>query len=493
MKNTSYNDILNSKYNLDPHQLSILALPNKNAFALENLLSRKLKKSDNGVEIGSDKYLFTSPYYFIRAKSLQAHSYLPTLSPESYVPINPKAFVNYHLQKGDILISKDSNIGEVIILDQDYPNFMLSGALYKLPITEYKYYVLGFLKSEMFKNQLDLKVSKGATIRHAGKKFLECSIPFPNQDNKAQAISYVGNLVEALVNKEVEIKSKYERVLEIIDKELKNNQATSKEFFYAQPKLSDIKGTGRINAAFYSDDFKKKEYIIRNYKHGYQSVYQLGFNVSRGQNLQVSTIGKSVYSKAKKPNFYTLLLPRNFSIYGTILKEEYLGNSRDLKTLKEGDIIFGAEGFEKGRSAVILSDQDRTITNIHGITLNHQDKNITLSMFVKCFLDYLRKNNLIDYYAVGGNGGSLAMKYWRDMPFPNFPIEKQKEIAKLFYSDSSYPTELGVDNFLSMDSSWNTSAGIYDLDRSMKSLKSKLQTLVEKITNNEKIDIDFTI
>ena len=49
---------------------------------------------------------------------------------------------------------------------------------------EYKYYALAFLKSNFFKDQLVLKVPRGATIRHAGKKFLECKIPFPNQSNK---------------------------------------------------------------------------------------------------------------------------------------------------------------------------------------------------------------------------------------------------------------------------------------------------------------------
>ncbi|MFZ2026399.1 MAG: restriction endonuclease subunit S [Microgenomates group bacterium] len=493
MKSTFYNDIVNSKYNLDPHQLSILALPNKKTLSLDSLLDRRLKKSDNGVEIGSNKYLFTSSHYFIRAKSLQSHSFLPTLSTESYVPINPNAFVNYHLQKGDILISKDSNIGEVIILDKDYSNFMLSGALYKLPITNNKYYILGFLKSDMFKNQLDLKVSKGVTIRHAGKKFLECGIPFPNQKDEDQIVNYIGSLVEVLVNKEIEIKNKYEQVLHIIDSELKSNQKLSKNYAYSQPKLSDIKSSGRINAAFYSNEFKQREYLIKNYKYGYRNVYELGFDVSRGQNLQVSAIGKSVYLKTKRPNFYTLLLPRNFSIYGTILKEEYLGNSRKLKTLKEGDIIFGAEGFEKGRSAVILSDQNRTITNIHGITLNHKSGDSTLSMFVKCFLDYLRKNGLIDYYAVGGNGGSLAMKYWEHMPFPNFPLPIQEEIAKLFYSNNSYRTDLTIDNFVSADSTWNKLAGIYDIDRSMKLLKNKLDNEIEKITNNERVEINFQI
>ena len=55
------------------------------------------------------------------------------------------------------------------------------------------------------------------------------------------------------------------------------------------------------------------------------------------------------------------------------MKKEYLGNPNELKTLKKGDVIFGAEGNEKGRSLAIIEEQSNTITNIHGITLNQNN------------------------------------------------------------------------------------------------------------------------
>ena len=77
------------------------------------------------------------------------------------------------LKKGDLIISKDSNIGEIIILDKDYPDIMLSGALYKLPVKEeFKYYLLAFVKHDIFREQLDFMVPSGATIRHAKTMFL---------------------------------------------------------------------------------------------------------------------------------------------------------------------------------------------------------------------------------------------------------------------------------------------------------------------------------
>ena len=151
------------------------------------------------------------------------------------------------------------------------------------------------------------------------------------------------------------------------------------------------------------------------------------------------------------------MLPKHLSKYGTVDEVQYLGNRKELKTLKKGDLIFGAEGFEKGRSIVILDERSKTITNIHGITLHHRQGNIQLSIFVKCFLDYLRNNGLIDRYAVGGNGGSLAMKYWSIIPFPNFPDESQKKITKLYHHPQPTPdmSRMKVDSFVQLDSEFN--------------------------------------
>lgn len=60
------------------------------------------------------------------------------------------------------------------------------------------------------------------------------------------------------------------------------------------------------------------------------------------------------------------------------------------------------EGNEKGRSLVVIESMDRTITNIHGITLNQESHNMSKGIFVKLFLDYLRNQGMIDAYAVGG-------------------------------------------------------------------------------------------
>jgi len=391
-----------------------------------------------------------------------------------------------------LLISKDSNIGEIIILDKDYPNYMLSGAIYKLPVNKNKYYLLAFIKHNIFREQLDFMVPKGATIRHAKTMFLDCKIPMPNI-NANNTINFIEVLTQAIINKEKLIKQRHQTIFKIIETELLENQKSNK-FSFELPKISEIEEVGRLDTNLYREHFKNVVFEIQNYKNGFQTISELGFSLSRGQNLQVSNIGESVYSTKKYSNFYTLMLPKFLSKYGIVDRIEYLGNQHDLKTLEKGDLIFGAEGFEKGRSIVIIEEKERTITNIHGITIQQEEHNVVKAIYVKCCLDYLRNKGLIDLYAVGGNGGSLAQKYWEIIPFPSFDEPKQQEIAKLYHnSEINYDNKtFTLENFLAKDDEYNEQAGIYELDKTAKQLKEILNTAIESIVNDQDVKITFS-
>ena len=129
----SFQTIREKDYTLSSSQYMDLIMPNKNFKFVRDFLSRPLKRSDLGNEVGSINYIDKSPYHFLRTKALQAHSYLPDITSETAVPLMPRAFIQQSLKEGDLLISKDSNIGEIVILDKDYPDFMTSGAIYRLP------------------------------------------------------------------------------------------------------------------------------------------------------------------------------------------------------------------------------------------------------------------------------------------------------------------------------------------------------------------------
>jgi|ERR1044071_3057147 type I restriction enzyme S subunit len=353
-----------------------------------------------------------------------------------------------------------------------------------------KEYLLAFLRSDFFVEQILAFLNRGMYPRLDREAMRNIYIPLPNSGD---LLKYISTLQRAVINKEREIRRKHNLIHEKIRVELESNQKADK-FNYEFPSLEEVKASNRLDTNLFRTGFKKNEFLIKNYANGIVSILDLDFGISRGQNLQISAIGESIYTNNHHPKFYTLMLPKYLSRYGTVDRVEYLGNRNKLKTLNKGDLIFGAEGFEKGRSIVVTDETSKTITNIHGITLHHRQGNMLVSIFVKCFLDYLRNIGLVDLYAVGGNGGSLAMKYWDIIPFPDFPEGKQSEIAKLYHNaEAAFASDqLTVENFIVEDSIYNEAAGIVELHKTAKKIKARIDEAVDLIVRDKSVEIDFT-
>ncbi|MCQ2287167.1 MAG: hypothetical protein MJZ76_09910 [Bacteroidales bacterium] len=394
---------------------------------------------------------------------------------------------------GDILISTVRTYrGGIGMITEDLPNHCCSPAILIIRNVDEniitKEYLLAILKSLFFTEQILGFQTRGMYPRLDSDAMDKVLIPIPKNKN---AIKYITALQKSCLQKEKLIHERHADILQLIEKELIENQKPN-TFIYQLPRLNDVKEVGRIDTSMFGRNFKSKIFVILNYLNGFKSIEDWGFKLSRGQNLQVSNIGKSVYSQTWYPSFYTLVLPMFLSKYGTIEDVRFLGNRNSLKTLKKGDLIFGAEGFEKGRSIVVIEEEQNTITNIHGITIQHGSNDIILSIYIKCFLDYLRHQGLIDLFAVGGNGGSLAQRYWSFIPFPNFPKPKQKEIATLYHNPQKYETDcFTLENFLEKDDEFNSKAGIYELDKTAKMLKDKLNKAIDDIVNDREVKISW--
>lgn len=353
-------EIAAKNYSFSPVQYQRAIIPNPRVVPVSAFLTRALTSRDLGVEVGSVAYIPQSPVRFIRTKALQAHSFLPDLTPETALPVNPRAFVQQNLRAGDVLISKDSNIGEAVILDEDLPGFMTSGALYRLPLGPRKLYLLAFIKHDLFREQLDLLVPAGATIRHAKTLFLDCLIPLPPPDQEAEVVAYVEALTAAVIAKETEIRRKHAAILDAIDTELRANQGPAK-FVYEFPGVQELEANGRLDAGRYTERFKRLDFLIRNYRHGYKTLTDLGYTAARGQNLQVSNIGNSVYSDSPQPGFYQLAVSGDFTVYGTVSGSAYIGNKKPLKLVHQNDILLSCRG-DFGRAVFFPTPGNLLIT-----------------------------------------------------------------------------------------------------------------------------------
>ncbi len=489
---TTLNEIIQRNFTLSATQYKRFCIKNSNIKTIKDFLEHPLFRSDFGIEVGSDCYVDFSNYVFIKTKALQEDSYLLSENKEATEYIKPQAFINMHLKKGDIIISKDSNVGEIIVLDKDYPNSMLCSGLCRLPIKKNGLYLLAFIKSALFRQQIDFIVPRGSTIKHGKTKFLECKIPFPNIKID-ETIQYIELLMQAIINKEIAIRKKHEEIIQLIQNELELNQ-NSQEFIYTQPQISEIMAIDRMDTSLYSYEFKHKEYLITNYKYGYTSLTDLGYMGIRGTSLERNYIKNRINSDVYIDGFYKLIIPTNITKYGTVSKILYIGTPVKLKTIQKGDIVFGGEGYGKGKSFVVLENEPNVATNYHGIRIVcKKNTSIQNKIFIRCMLAFLRENGLIDKYGVGGNGGHFAPTYFYLAKIPNFPVEKIEKISYLYYNGfMSYSTKkCTISNFLEYDSKYNQVAGIHEIDVSMKYLQMKLDAAMTKIADDIEVSLTF--
>lgn len=490
MQTVSYNQIINSKlsgskYILAPSQLTILEINNKNVVLIKNLLSRVLKNSDNGNEVGSINYISQSKYHFVRAKALQKDHYLPIFNKETVVPIKIQVFKDFNLKEGDLIISKDSNIGEAVILDQNYNCYTICGALYRLPIERYKFYLFAFLKHSYFKKQLDLLVPKGSTIRHAKTLFLDCKIPFPNQNNANDIIKYVEFLTLSIFNKEKEIRKKNDLIFNLIEKELLENQKNN-QFVFQQPLFKEIHALNRLDTGIYGNSFKKIDFLIKNYKNGY-------FKINKKNIKAGNTPIKRIIDNNKNLDF-AWVTPANISDYGQLIHNTRI--NCNTYNLKQNSLLI-INRTSRGNSGEYVGMSMFYDFNLYGNGQHNQGlyRIVNYEQNTLCFIGLFLNSPYMRTYcanlSVGSKMKELKLNQISEIPFPQFPIEKQNEISSLYHNNLEYPKNLLLDNLLQEDEKWNKQVGIIELDVSIKKIKEKLNNILDKIVNDEMIDIVF--
>jgi hypothetical protein len=479
-------DVLSQGLSWSPSMYRRVEIPASNTKTVGELLHGW----DKGGDPGSLFYLQRSTHYLIRTKALQEHSTLIYPKGDAITPLNPRVFESPDLSDGDILLSKDSNIGECAMVDGDrWKNHAISGGIVRLRPKIDRFYLFAFLKHKVFREELYSMVPRGATIAHANTLWLDCKVPFPNQPDAEFVERYVAALMEVIVNKERAIRDRNEAILKTIGGELAVGQSKS-VFSYAYPVLSEVRDRARLDAAIYSNEFKSKMWLMTNYSRGYHTPTAAGFTVTPGPSLEIKILRTRIDSETSKPGFYTLLIPANISEYGTMSKVIWLGTGKKLPLLKQGDILFGEAGFGKGRTIVLIDGMERATTNAHGLYARRMDGNLTESIFFRCIFHWYRSMRLIDLMAVGGSGGHFSPEYFDSLLIPSFPGALKDQIVELYHSPASGtakpPTLTG---FVAYHQARNDALGIWELDHEMRALQLELYGVQELIIQGKTVRV----
>lgn len=484
----SNTDVLAQGLSWSPSMYKRIDIPTRKVKPVSALLAGY----DKGSDPGSLYYLRRSTHYLIRTKALQDHSTLIYPKGDAIAPLNPRVFEEMALLDGDILLSKDSNIGECAMVDGDrWKNHMLSGGVVRLRPCIDRFYLFAFLKHPLFREELYAMVPRGATIAHANTLWLDCKIPFPDQSDAERVERYVAALMEAIIDKEKAIRERNEAILQTIAGELSAGQC-NKPFKYEYPVLDEARNLGRFDAAIYSHEYKSKIWLMENYARGCLTPTKAGFTVKPGPSLEIKILRTRIDSETSKPGFYTLLIPANISEYGTMSKVTWLGTGKNLPLLQQGDVLFGEAGFGKGRTIVLIDEMSMATTNAHGLYARRADGDLSESIFFRCIFHWYRSMRLIDLMAVGGSGGHFSPEYFDSLLIPRFPDEIKSSIVRLYHSPAKAPpAPSGLSSFVSYHRVRNENLGIWELDREMKALQAELATIQEQIIQGKAVSVSL--
>ena len=341
---------------------------------------------------------------------------------------NPK-----QCQMGDILVSTVRTYrGGVGMVSDDLENHCCSPAILIIRdiidkrIT--KEYLLAVLRTDFFTEQILGFQTRGMYPRLDSDAMCKVVIPIPQDEN---VVKFVSLMSKAYLNKYKLIKNRHASILQIIEKELADNQK-SNDFSYKLPTINEIENVGRLDASLYKDFFKRNLYKVLNYKYGYAPLTKQDLTLIPGPSLELRLLGTRIDSDHYIDGFYRLITPKQITNYGIVKSEEFIGTPASIEKIKFGDILFGESG--TGRSMVFLDKDNHTINNAHAhILRSNRADDLDRVITIRSILQYYKEIGIVDCLTVGGAGGHLSPSYFDRIMIPNFPISKQKEIASLYY------------------------------------------------------------
>jgi len=469
----TYNDVVNHKTNsLSPTDYLNIQVKSKFEY-LEDLIDIPIY----GKEVGGSNYMESSKFKFIRTKCLQDTSILLNLN--EAIGINPKSFRNFDLKKDDVLLVKDSNIGEICYIHEDLPNYSMSSGVVKLIINDTldKFYVIGIMKSAFFKEQIDLMTPKGATIRHSKDNFKYTKIPIPKDTTIIDKISI---LTQSLINKEVELKNKFYQINSLIEQELKDNQLAN-SFNYQMPSFNDLSIHNRLDTGLYTKEFKQIEFLILNYKNGYYYLDEkdLKSGATPKENDRIFNSGDI--------NWIT---PTNINDYGAMYKIPKIAIRSKKYNISKNCILFinrtskGNKGEYVGISHFYNYDILGKAQHNQGLyRLENQSK--TELLFLTSFMNSKLVRKLCSNISMGSKMKEMKSLDFEKLPIPKFSKNKQTEIAKLYYNQNDTYLEhidiFDIEKYNDIDLEVTKTSGILDLNEQIKTIKTKIDSQIKQM------------
>ncbi len=473
-------DIINNNYRLSPSNYINIKMKKTNMKELKYFVH----KIDKGLEVGSQNYVENSKYHFLRTSIFDKNLFSLKIDNNTFKNINPNVFISYSLKAGDILICKDSNIGEVAILDQDYPNTMFSAGINRINFKSNSKYLYAVMKNENFKRQLESLIPKGSTLRHAKDLYLKCKIP---EVTNIEVLKYIENIVDIIIHKELQIKEKKQIIDDYIINEINDNQ-TSSSFIYDFPTIKELKEINRLDTGNYTSEFKEINFKIKNYKYGFYTILP--------QNITGGNTPKSRHIKDNTSLKYLWITPTYINDDGTLLNDYSINcdknNIHQNCTLIINRTSKGGQGEYVGISSYYDYTKFGEAQHNQGLykVFGYNDTDL---IFFTCMMNSPYYRKYCANLSMGSKMKELKLKNISEIPFPIFDTAKKEHIHNLYYNKLSKAKLLTKADFFKSNYEWDNSAGLLDVYFSLKNAKEHLNNIIDSLYNGNKFELKYKI
>ncbi|MCD6654611.1 MAG: restriction endonuclease subunit S [Sulfurovum sp.] len=396
---------------------------------------------------------------------------------------NPK-----ELKQGDIVISTVRTYrGGIGFIYDNLENHCCSPAILVIRDVSKKItkeYLLSVLRTDFFIEQISGFLNRGMYPRLDKEAMKHILIPIPKSN---EILRYITLLTKAYLNKIATIKKRHETIFDVIENELISNQKPNK-FKFELPTIKEIEEVGRLDTGIYTEQFKRIKFLIQNYTNNFFFIDKN--KIKSGSTPEVRFIGNI---KALKNRWVT---PTHCSDFGTVTEERI--NIEGNNNINE-DCILLINRTSKGGIGEFVGiagyynytefGQGHHNQGMYRVFNYSKDK----LLFMLCFLNCSLMRKYCAGLSVGSKMKELKIEQFLQIPFPNFPEAKQKEISLLYHNPTSnYEIEtFTLDNFLEQDNAFNETAGIFELDKTAKQLKEILNKAIDDIANDKEVNITF--
>lgn len=478
-----FDDLKKNKYSFSAKLYKKQKTNYVKSYKLKDFLIEPIKK---GTEVGSDTYIYNKKYQFIRTSNILNNSVL--LDEKSCIGIPKKFFEKQNLKKKQILIVKDGALGNVAFLDRDYPNFMICSGINSLTCKN-PFYIFAILQHKLFKKNFEFNVTSGSTISHAKDMYLEFDIPLP-VDNAEDIINLVENIMKSIILKERLIKDKINSLNKFISEILHFNGFDNIKTEY--PTYSDLLSVKRLDSGYYSEKAIYIRDLIKNYENGY--FYIPSKNIKGGKTPKIRS--EPSYENLK----YKWITPTFINKYGMntnicsidFKEKNNINNDTCLIINRTSKKIDGKSGKFVGIASFYNYSFFGKGQHNQGFYRLENYEKIDLIM-ITTLLNHPIYREYFGEISIGSKMKEIKKYNLTEIPFPKLNSEIKNKIKNLYYKEIKWDYNKDNGNFEEYDNKWSKNAGIFDLYLILYKEKTFLNKIIEKIYNNENIEIKYTL